>query len=142
MRMRFASGLIVGLLLASLTIIASSGIQGPSSSGPSAPTGGLPQFTSTATETITSSSTTTAAAAVISPAPVSNITRSSGFTGNGLSSTASQSAASLQLTSTGRPPSSLAVIVNEPVQSLILLLPIALAIALGLVIRRTSAPRD
>ena len=149
MRVNFATGVIVGILLASLAVIASSGYSGPSALGPFAPAMQTAvQSISAATTTTTASSSTTTSTAVINAIPARNLTGSVAPTVTTFTSTTSQSGAGFSSlasalpSSPGRPPSSLAVIANNPFGSLLLLLPVAFAIVLGLAFYRVSRTAD
>lgn len=145
MRMNFATGLVIGVLFASVLVLASTVSQGPSLLGPHLPSAGTVQYTEATTTTVTSSSTA-ASASVTNPASVSNLTLSTSSTGAGyvnFSGATSQSAvSSLSSSVNGRAPSSLAAIVNNPSQSLLLLLPVALAFVLGIAFYKTSSLGD
>ncbi len=151
MRMNFATGLVIGVLLASALVLASTVSQGPSLLGPQVPSAGTVYYTAATTTTVTSSSTA-ASASVTNPAAVSNLTLSTisatttSSTGAGyinFSGASSQSAvSSLSSSVNGRAPSSLAVIANNPSQSLLLLLPVALAFVLGIAFYKNSSLGD
>lgn len=151
MRMNFATGLAIGVLLASVLVLASTVSQDPSLLGSHVPSAGTVQYTA-ATTTVTSSSTT-ASSSVTNPVPVSNLTLSTisatttsstgaGYSGFSSSGTSQSALSSLSSSVNGRAPSSLAVIVNNPSQSLLLLLPVALAFVLGIAFYKTSSVGD
>lgn len=141
MRMNFATSLLAGVLLAAVLVVASSYGQGPAATlAPEYTTVGSTRAT-TQTMTATSLSTTTQAAGSISiPSTVSGLTTSASenYTFNG----AAQSSVSSLSASLGGPPSSLAALVKQPTSIPLLLLPVALAIILGLALYKGSNSED
>lgn len=138
MRVNFGTGLIVGVMLASALIVASSGAHSSPVMGPTLPTGGLVQYTAAKTETTTASSSTSASLTVSNPAALSNI--SSSVT-NSVGAT-SQSGAGFSSATLAQPPSLLASIEDNPSRAPLLLLPVALAVALGLAFYLRSKPAE
>lgn len=142
MRTNFATGLIGGVLLASVLILAFSAAQGQSNLRPQSATGGIVLYTSEATATTTVSSTTTALVPAFTAGLGSNLTNSVQSTTSSVTNSVAESLSGLATASPARPASSLAVVASQPLQSLLLLLPIAFAVILGLAFYKTSAPED
>ena len=147
MRMSFATGLLAGVVLAALLVVASSYGQGPTSAlGPLYTTAGKSQaVTQTLTTTSSSTSVQTPVGSINIPSSVSSLTTASTSTsasGNYTFGGAAQSAVSSLSASTSGPPSSLAVLVKQPMSIPLILIPVAFAAILGFACYRTSKPED
>ena len=138
MRVNFGTGLVVGVLFASLLVVASGGAHAPSVFGPALQTAGNVQYTSAETATTTMSSTTASSTLGV-PNALSNL--SSSATSITEAATA-QAGAGFSMASSVQLPSRLAAIEGNPSQVPFLLLPVALAVALGLALYLGSKPAD
>jgi len=144
MRLNLASGAVAGVLLASLLVLASSGFSGPSTAGPLRSAGGLVQYTTAQTVTMTASSTSTAtqtgAGSVNIPSAVSGLATST-TTVSTTSTTAAFQAIGVSA-STSEAQSSLATLVRQPTSIPLVLVPVILALVVGLVLFRVTRQED
>ena len=142
MRMNFATGLLVGVLLAAVLVVGSGFNQGPALLQPEFSIAATTTQVTTISSTTTASSSSQAAGAASAPSASSNLSASVGSLITSASNAQASTSYFFGPPVSGQPPSSLAVLVKQPTVIPWLLLPVVLALALGFVLFRTTRPKE
>lgn len=142
MRLNFAAGLVVGVLLASVIVLGTTYSQGPSRPAPEFTVAATTTVATTSSSTTTASSTSQVTSVPAAVAPTSNLSASLGGLQSSISNAATQGTSAFVAGTEVQPPSSLAVVARQPALIPLLLMPILLALGLGFVLYRATRQEE